>query len=963
MTKLTRGAVASLFFIALFSIATSASAASTPVVSSISPSFGPVAGGTLVTITGSGFSNVVGVAFGNATTTSFATTSDSSLTVQSPQWVAGTVDVRVGNSQGYSATSSVDQFTYQNPAGTAAVTLSSFDPNESRVEPLSTTGLIFTGVRIVAGATENETLNSIIWHESGTASGFQNIATVVNGTSYPTTFDSTTHNYTSTFSPGIVITAGTAIDAYIQGDLGNTANTYAEFDIQNAADISLTGNTSSATITPTDTSNGTYDNTSNHATILVSNTPPFIEGSTVQVMPGSVSLIENAALVPAQSIATSSPNQPLGGLDVHVIGEPIEVFSMAFDVATTTGSDILTNLSLVDQNGNALTAGPSTEVWNGNQGQLDFEGPITLPVGTTTLKVRGIVSGDAQNGTTYQLSTDPSTQWESPHGTVSGASITIPVSTITMNQMTVGTTGALSNDDTLMNMMVNGADVVAIVPSTFSYDVTLGAGTTQIPVVTVTTNDPNATAVVTQASALPGSATILVTAQDGTTKQTYTVNFTVAPTPPPVSSGGGGGGNGPIVSGGGGGGGGSVPVTLPYNGGAAPVTTPTPPKGKVLGVSIVNCNFTRDLYLGVSGADVLCLQQYLNTSGFTIASSGPGSPGNETNYFGSLTQAAVIKWQTKYGVSPAAGYFGPISRAEYEKLIGGQSSSTSQGSTNTVSCNSNYPNLNSSLSYEVSVDGINYVVTKDEQNHNYIITDLCGNLVDDSTILNKVAVIIYVHDSILGSSMGNSISGDLQIIQSEENAVSGVTAIKDVYQALPVIGTAILFPSTASSEAKSELTSLLEDPQSYLALIALTGFDSSNAGYAHIQSELPQPGVALDYKTAQNIATTYASTHPMVHPAVVLADGVANQTSIDVMSNLGQGVVNATLGAIDGGEFKVDPASKGLITTIKGLDKLNTVLGGLQNIPVVPAYLTNYGDAIKAENQELSVLCQNPIGN
>jgi len=84
----------------------------------------------------------------------------------------------------------------------------------------------------------------------------------------------------------------------------------------------------------------------------------------------------------------------------------------------------------------------------------------------------------------------------------------------------------------------------------------------------------------------------------------------------------------------------------------------------------VGVTFTRNLSLGASGSDVKCLQAILNQSADTqVAASGAGSPGNETTYFGSLTQAAVVKFQTKNAISPAAGYVGPITRAKLNDIL------------------------------------------------------------------------------------------------------------------------------------------------------------------------------------------------------------------------------------------------------------------------------------------------------
>jgi len=81
--------------------------------------------------------------------------------------------------------------------------------------------------------------------------------------------------------------------------------------------------------------------------------------------------------------------------------------------------------------------------------------------------------------------------------------------------------------------------------------------------------------------------------------------------------------------------------------------------------------FTRNLTVGSTGSDVKALQQFLNSHGAQIAASGAGSPGSESTYFGSLTKAALGKWQAANGVSPAAGYFGPVTRAKVNALTGG----------------------------------------------------------------------------------------------------------------------------------------------------------------------------------------------------------------------------------------------------------------------------------------------------
>lgn len=77
---------------------------------------------------------------------------------------------------------------------------------------------------------------------------------------------------------------------------------------------------------------------------------------------------------------------------------------------------------------------------------------------------------------------------------------------------------------------------------------------------------------------------------------------------------------------------------------------------------------TRTLSLGVIGDDVKLLQQFLNRKGFTVTATGAGSPGYETTKFGFATRAALAKFQSANGITPASGLFGPKTRAYLESI-------------------------------------------------------------------------------------------------------------------------------------------------------------------------------------------------------------------------------------------------------------------------------------------------------
>lgn len=110
----------------------------------------------------------------------------------------------------------------------------------------------------------------------------------------------------------------------------------------------------------------------------------------------------------------------------------------------------------------------------------------------------------------------------------------------------------------------------------------------------------------------------------------------------------------------------SVPPTL-----ETPTTEPPPPVAATSTPFIKPViNFTSNLKIGNKNSNIKALQEYLNAADFKVAESGPGSLGNETEYFGPLTKAALIKFQEAnaaqilipLGLTKGTGYFGPSTR-------------------------------------------------------------------------------------------------------------------------------------------------------------------------------------------------------------------------------------------------------------------------------------------------------------
>lgn len=94
-----------------------------------------------------------------------------------------------------------------------------------------------------------------------------------------------------------------------------------------------------------------------------------------------------------------------------------------------------------------------------------------------------------------------------------------------------------ATDATLSDLRVDGVTINGFGAGVLNYNYDVPSPT-PIPQISATTTVAGATTVITQASVIPGSATVVVTSEDTSTTKTYTVTFTVsgpqtaAPTPP-----------------------------------------------------------------------------------------------------------------------------------------------------------------------------------------------------------------------------------------------------------------------------------------------------------------------------------------------------------------------------------------------------------------------------------------------
>jgi hypothetical protein len=309
-----------------------------PVVTGIAPSSGTQLGGTLVAVSGSGFTGAKAVHFGSAAATSFKVISDSELVAKSPNG-SGTVDVTVTTKLGTSRKSAADLYSYlAGPAARPAV--SAVAPSVgSKGTVVSVTGIGFTDVTAVhfgsvtsGKVTVNSDASITAVAPAETVSG--NAVDVTVTTPAGTSATSPADQYTYVGGPvvnSVSPTEGSPVGGYavtINGS-GFTGASAVDFGTKASPSFSVSGDTSITATAPTGT--GTVD---------VTVTTPAGKSA-------ASSANKFAYVAPAVSSVSPNAGSPLGGYPVSITGVGFTgVSAVHFGNAAATDVTVTSDTSL-----------------------------------------------------------------------------------------------------------------------------------------------------------------------------------------------------------------------------------------------------------------------------------------------------------------------------------------------------------------------------------------------------------------------------------------------------------------------------------------------------------------------------------------------------------------------------------------------------------------------------------------
>ncbi|MGC9960588.1 MAG: IPT/TIG domain-containing protein [Acidimicrobiales bacterium] len=521
-----------------------------PIVSAIAPHAGPLVGGTVVTITGTGFI-VAGssVQFGSVPGASVSCSSTTSCVATSPPESAGVDHITVSTPGGTSAKTAADTFTYDAIPVVTAIGPAAGSSNGGDVVTMTGTGFVpgFSTVRFGStGGTAvscSSATTCVATSPAEPAGPVQLSVTTAGGTSATTSAGTFTYDGTPSVTAidpsagplaggtSVVIT-GSGLDDTSAVSFGGTAATSYTVDSDTsvtavspsqaagAVDVTVTNETGTSAVVVADTF--TYDATPSVSTIAPA-TGSSKGGDVVTVagtgfVPGFSTVSFGSSPGTAVSCSTTtacvatSPAQSAGAVQLTV--------TTAGGTSETTSADTFTYDGTPSVTAIAPSAGP-------------LSGGTSVTISGSGLDDTIGVSFGGTATTSYTVNSDTSVTAVSPAHTAGAVDVTVTNETGTS---AVGAADRFSYDATPSVLSIapaagstNGGDVVTVTGTGFvvgSSTVSFGAGAG-----TAVTCASSTSCAATSPAELAGTADVIVTTPGGSSATTAADTFTYDGTP------------------------------------------------------------------------------------------------------------------------------------------------------------------------------------------------------------------------------------------------------------------------------------------------------------------------------------------------------------------------------------------------------------------------------------------------
>jgi hypothetical protein len=310
-----------------------------PVITAISPTDGPIFGGTSVTITGTDLTAATAVKFGATNATGYTVNSATQITATSPVG-SGSVDITVTTAGGTSATGSSDQFTYYTAPGAPSIgpaTAGNAQASVNFTAPASTGGASITGYTVTSNP-----------------GGFTG-----SGLSSPITVTGLTNGTAYTFTVTATNSAGTGSASAASNSVTPKASqtiTFANPGAQNFGTTPTLTATASSGLTPTFTSS-----TTGVCTITSDGTLTFLATGTCTInvdQAGSNSWSAAPTVTRSFTVVPVVPSEPSIGTATPGDAQA----SVSFTAPASTGGASITDYTVTSNPGGFTGTGTSSPI-------------------------------------------------------------------------------------------------------------------------------------------------------------------------------------------------------------------------------------------------------------------------------------------------------------------------------------------------------------------------------------------------------------------------------------------------------------------------------------------------------------------------------------------------------------------------------------------------------------------------